>query len=119
MALHLNVGNTAVSTEATGTGSTLAAGKSNGNFTFGNGTNALNSHSQDSVAVSSASSAFATSFADRAVRVGQLAAAVQNGTYHVSGASISRSIVADAASSQSIISGAAAGPLGSGVGATA
>jgi anti-sigma28 factor (negative regulator of flagellin synthesis) len=48
------------------------------------------------VAVSGASSAWSTSFSDRAARVSQLAAAVQGGTYHVSSAALSQSIVASA-----------------------
>ena len=52
--------------------------------------------SQDSVAVSGASSAFSASFSDRAARVAQLTAAYQNGSYHVSSAAVSQSIVASA-----------------------
>jgi anti-sigma28 factor (negative regulator of flagellin synthesis) len=52
--------------------------------------------SHDSVAVSGASSAFSASFADRAFRVAQLTAAYQNGSYHISSAAVSQSIVAGA-----------------------
>jgi anti-sigma28 factor (negative regulator of flagellin synthesis) len=52
--------------------------------------------SHDSVAVSSASSAWSASFSDRAARVAQLTSAFQNGTYHVSSAAVSQSIVASA-----------------------
>ena len=54
------------------------------------------SGSRDSVAVSSASSAWSASFSDRAARVSQLSAVVQNGTYRVASAAISQSIVASA-----------------------
>ena len=52
--------------------------------------------SHDSVAVSSASSAWSASFSDRAARVAQLTSAVQGGTYQVSSAAVSQSIVASA-----------------------
>jgi anti-sigma28 factor (negative regulator of flagellin synthesis) len=48
------------------------------------------------VAVSNASSAWSTSFSDRSARVSQLTAAVQSGTYNVSSAAISQSLVASA-----------------------
>ena len=60
---------------------------------IGTGSN-LNS---DSVAFSGASQAWSASFTDRAARIGQLTAAVQNGTYHVSSAAIGQSIIASAA----------------------
>jgi hypothetical protein len=50
----------------------------------------------DQVAVSGASNAWSASFSDRAVRLGQLTAAVQNGTYRIPGAAISQSIVSSA-----------------------
>lgn len=50
----------------------------------------------DSVTVSGSSSAWSASFSDRAGKVSQLAAAVQSGTYRVSGALISQAIVASA-----------------------
>lgn len=52
--------------------------------------------SRDSVAVSTASSAWSASFSDRAARVSQLTAAFQGGTYNVPSAAISQSIVASA-----------------------
>lgn len=52
--------------------------------------------SYDSVAVSSASSAWSASFSDRATRVAQLTSAVQNGIYHASSTALSQSIVASA-----------------------
>lgn len=100
MRLHLDTSNAAGSPEATNTNSPLSAtGKSNaGLTTSGSGiASTSDSHSRDTVAVSGASSAWSASFSDRAARVGQLSAAVRGGTYHVSSAAISQSIVASAA----------------------
>jgi hypothetical protein len=52
--------------------------------------------SPDRVAVSGASHAWAASFSDRAARIQQLTANVQNGTYQVPAAAVSQSIVASA-----------------------
>jgi len=93
MRLHLDTSNSAGAAETTA----AAAQKSTGLNTQGNGTSSVSSSSgRDSVAVSSASSAWSASFADRSARVAQLASAVQNGTYTVSSAAVSQSIVASA-----------------------
>lgn len=60
------------------------------------GTSSGSNLNGDSIAFSGASQAWSTSFTDRAARIGQLTAAVQNGTYHVSSAAIGQSIVASA-----------------------
>lgn len=57
---------------------------------------AADSGLSDKVAVSGASSAWTTSFSERAARIGQLTAAVQNGIYSVPRAALSQSIVASA-----------------------
>jgi anti-sigma28 factor (negative regulator of flagellin synthesis) len=98
MRLHLDTNNAAGSAENANLNSPLSAtGKSaTGLNTSGTGTVTSDSGSRDSVAVSSASSAWSTSFSDRAARVGQLTAAFQSGTYNVSSAAISQSLVASA-----------------------
>jgi anti-sigma28 factor (negative regulator of flagellin synthesis) len=97
MRLHLDTNNTAASTESANANAQLSAtGKSTGLNTSGTGLTSSDAGTHDSVAVSSASSAWSTSFSDRASRVSQLTAAVQNGTYRIPAASISRSIVASA-----------------------
>ena len=95
MRLHLDT-TSAAGSEAAGANSALAAAKETTAGLNTSGTGASSASARDSVAVSGASSAFSASFSDRAARIGQLAAAVQNGTYHVSSAAISQSIVASA-----------------------
>jgi anti-sigma28 factor (negative regulator of flagellin synthesis) len=102
MRLHLDTGNatnnTAGSVENSGLSSQVAAaGKSaTGPGTSRSGSVISDPGSHDSVAVSTASSAWSASFSDRASRVSQLTSAFQNGTYNVSSAAISQSIVASA-----------------------
>jgi anti-sigma28 factor (negative regulator of flagellin synthesis) len=99
MRLHLDTSNSAGSAEAiTAGGSSPAVAKpGSGLNTTGNGAaQTSDAGSRDSVAVSGASNALATSFSDRAARLGQLTAAVQAGTYQVSSAALSQSIVASA-----------------------
>lgn len=102
MRLHLDTSSIGANgtAEATNANSSLSAtGKATGLNTTGAGSSTTaDSSALDSVAVSSASSAWSTSFSDRATRVGQLTAAVQGGTYRVSSAAVSQSIVASAAS---------------------
>jgi hypothetical protein len=104
MRLHLDTSTTGAvgSPETTNASSSLAgAGKSTGLNAPDAGTSAASgANLRDSVAVSSASSAWSASFSDRAGRVGQLSAAVQGGTYRVASAAISQSIVASAASAR-------------------
>lgn len=100
MRLHLDTSNIGTTAETTNANSSLsAAGKSTGLNTPGAGNStASDPNVRDSVAVSTASSAWSASFSDRAARVSQLTAAVQGGTYHVSSAAISQSIVGSAGS---------------------
>jgi anti-sigma28 factor (negative regulator of flagellin synthesis) len=99
MRLHLDTNNAAGSTENANLNSQVSAtGKSaTGLSTSRAGSVISDPGSHDSVAVSSASSAWSASFADRASRVAQLTSAFQNGTYNVSSAAVSQSIVASAA----------------------
>lgn len=95
MRLHLDTENTAGSAEATNTVS--AALKSpTGATPSGTGASPTSDSNSDSVNVSSASTAWSATFSDRATRVEQLAAAVNSGSYRVSSASTSQSIVAAA-----------------------
>jgi hypothetical protein len=98
MRLHLDTSNTTGSAEATNANSPLSGtAKTAAALTNGSGTaSASDANSRDSVAVSGASSAWSTSFSDRAARVGQLASAVQAGSYHISSVAIGQSIVASA-----------------------
>jgi anti-sigma28 factor (negative regulator of flagellin synthesis) len=87
MRLHLDTTNTG----AIGAGSVGApSGRGNGSAAAGDGI------STDRVAVSGASRAWASSFSDRSARIKQLTADVRGGTYSVSSAAISQSIVASA-----------------------
>jgi anti-sigma28 factor (negative regulator of flagellin synthesis) len=99
MRLHLDTNNAAGSVENANLSSQVSAtGKSaTGLGTSGTGSVISDPGSHDSVAVSSASSAWSASFSTRASRVSQLTAAFQNGTYNVSSAVVSQSIVASAA----------------------
>jgi anti-sigma28 factor (negative regulator of flagellin synthesis) len=98
MRLHLDTNNTAGAADTTNLASQVAAtgtsATSSGTSRAGSVVSVPGSH--DSVAVSSASSAWSASFADRAARVAQLTSAYQNGTYHVSSAAVGQSIVASA-----------------------
>ncbi len=87
MRLHLDTTNTG----AIGAGSIGGpSGRSQGGAAAGDGL------STDRVAVSGASRAWATSFSDRSARIQQLTADVRSGTYSVSSAAVSQSIVASA-----------------------
>lgn len=87
MRLHLDTTNTS----AIGAGSIGAqSGRSNNSAAAGDGL------STDRVAVSGASRAWAASFSDRSARIQQLTADVRGGTYNVSSAAVSQSIVASA-----------------------
>ncbi len=99
MRLHLDTNNAAGSVENASLGSQVSAtGRSaTGLRTSGTGSVISDPGSHDSVAVSSFSSAWSASFSDRTSRVSQLTAAFQNGTYSVSSAAVSQSIVASAA----------------------
>jgi hypothetical protein len=92
MRLHLDAGATGP-VDATAVNSALPAAGKPGTALTGTGNDP---NPRDSVAVSSASSAWSASFSDRAARVVQLAAAVQSGTYSVPSAAVSESIVAGA-----------------------
>ena len=98
MRLHLDTNNAAGGADSASLASQVAAtGKSATSLSTsraGSVVSAPGSH--DSVAVSSASSAWSASFADRAARVAQLTSAYQSGTYNVSSAAVSQSIVASA-----------------------
>lgn len=59
------------------------------------------SGSQDTIRISSASSALNSFAADRAARIQQLTTAVQNGSYRVSGAAVAGAIVAHSLSAES------------------
>jgi len=93
MRLHLDTSSAGAAVGTGNASSASATGKSTGPNAAG-----INDagNSRDSVAVSGASSAWSASFADRAARVSQLAAAVQSGGYRVSSAAIGQSIVASA-----------------------
>lgn len=91
MRLHLDTTNAGASTGAPGAG---AIGNPGGRTNDAGG--AGDGASPDRVAVSGASRAWAASFSDRAARIQQLTAAVRNGTYSVSSAALSQSIVASA-----------------------
>ena len=99
MRLHLDTNNAAGAADSANLSSQVSAtGKSaasSGTSRAGSVVSVPGSH--DSVAVSSASSAWSASFADRSARVAQLTSAFQNGTYQVSSAAVSQSIVASAA----------------------
>ena len=114
MRLHLDTSSAAGSAEAANANSLLSAtGKANGDpTTSGGGTTGISGHSSDSEAVSGTSSAWSTSFSDRASRIGQLAAAVQGGTCHISSAAISQSIISSAVSTTSAVSAAASSAYG-------
>lgn len=98
MRLHLdNNTNAAAAADTNLNAPVSATGKSaTGLNTSGTGTVTSDPASRDSVAVSSASSAWSASFSARAARVSQLTAAFQGGTYNVPSAAISQSIVASA-----------------------
>lgn len=99
MRLHLDTSGAAGSAEAGSAASSLSAAEKTAAVPNSPGTGtspALDSGPRDSVAVSGASSAWSASFSDRATRVGQLSALVQNGTYRVASAAVSQSIVASA-----------------------
>ncbi len=98
MRLHLDTNNAAGPADSTSLSSQVAA---TGKSATSSGTSRAGSvvsvpGSNDSVAVSSASSAWAASFADRSARVAQLTSQFQSGTYNVSSAAVSQSIVASA-----------------------
>ncbi len=95
MRLHLDTNSAAGANAAAASTPPASTGKPNAG---GGITLSGDSRSRDHVAVSNASSAWSASFADRAAKVEQLSAAVRGGTYHVSSAAISQSIVASAAS---------------------
>jgi anti-sigma28 factor (negative regulator of flagellin synthesis) len=98
MRLQLDTANTTSAPESANANSgVLSTGNINAGFQtnkggIGSGSN-LNG---DSIAFSGASQAWSASFTDRAARIGQLTAAVQNGTYQVSSAAIGQSIIASA-----------------------
>jgi hypothetical protein len=89
MRLHLDTTNSGANAVAAGTGATpgertnRAGGASDG-------------FSTDRIAVSGTSQAWAASFLERAARIQQLTADVRSGTYQVSSAAVSQSIVASA-----------------------
>jgi anti-sigma28 factor (negative regulator of flagellin synthesis) len=102
MRLHLDTSNVTNNAAAPAENANLnsqvsATGKSaTGLSTSRTGSVVSDPGSHDSVAVSSASSAWSASFSDRASRVAQLTSAFQSGTYHVSSAAFSQSIMASA-----------------------
>jgi anti-sigma28 factor (negative regulator of flagellin synthesis) len=98
MRLQLDTGNTTQAPETANGGSGVGSTANiNGNYqTYKGGIGAGSSLNGDSVAFSGASQAWSASFSDRAARIGQLTAAVQNGSYQVSSAAIGQSIVASA-----------------------
>lgn len=98
MRLHLDTNNATGAADTASTNSPVSAtGKPAAALnTSGTGSVTSDPGSRDSVAVSNASTAWSTSFSDRAARVGQLAAAVQSGTYQVASSAVSQSIVASA-----------------------
>ncbi|HXE63539.1 MAG TPA: flagellar biosynthesis anti-sigma factor FlgM [Bryobacteraceae bacterium] len=89
MRLHLDTTNTGANAVGAGTGAAPGE-RTNRSGAAGDG------FSTDRVAVSGASRAWAASFADRAARIQQLTGDVRSGTYNVSSAAISRSIVSSA-----------------------
>jgi hypothetical protein len=89
MRLHLDTTNSGANAVGAGTGPTPGE-RTNRSSGAGDG------FSTDRVAVSGASRAWAASFSDRAARIQQLTADVRGGTYNVSSAAVSRSIVASA-----------------------
>jgi anti-sigma28 factor (negative regulator of flagellin synthesis) len=93
MRLHLDTSSTTGSANATEANSALSPAGRSGTALTGTGNDP---NLRDSVAVSGASSAWSASFSDRAARVGQLAAAVQSGTYDVPSSAVSQSIIASA-----------------------
>jgi anti-sigma28 factor (negative regulator of flagellin synthesis) len=97
MRLHLDTNNAAGSVENANLSSQVSATGKSATSTYSAGSVTSDSGSHDSVAVSSASSAWSASFSARASRVSQLTAAFQNGTYNISSAAVSQSIVASAA----------------------
>ncbi len=99
MRLHLDTTNAAGSADNANLSSQVSAtGKSATSFSTSRaGSVVSDPGSQDSVAVSSASSAWSASFSDRASRVAQLTSVFQSGTYSVSSAAVSQSLVASAA----------------------
>ncbi len=92
MRLHLDTNNQ--TTAASGVDKPAQAGAPAGSGGTGSLSTDRNLH--DSVAVSSASKAWAASFTDRASRISHLTAAVQNGTYSVSSDAISNAILTSA-----------------------
>ena len=98
MRLQLDTGNTAQPSETANASSGVgSAANINGNFqTYKGGIGSGSNLNGDSIAFSGASQAWSASFSDRAARIGQLTAAVQNGTYNVSSAAIGQSIIASA-----------------------
>lgn len=97
MRLHLDTNNAAGSVENANLSSQVSATGKSATSTYSAGSVISDSGSHDSVAVSSASSAWSASFSSRASRISQLTAAFQSGTYNISSAAVSQSIVASAA----------------------
>jgi hypothetical protein len=89
MRLHLDTTNNAANAVGAGAGATPGE-RTNRAGGAGDG------FSTDRIAVSGASRAWAASFSDRAARIQQLTADVRGGTYQVSSAAVSQSIVASA-----------------------
>jgi anti-sigma28 factor (negative regulator of flagellin synthesis) len=97
MRLHLDTNAAAPTDNANLTSQVSATGKSATSLSTSRAGSVVSvPGSNDSVAVSSASSAWSASFSDRASRVAQLTSAFQSGTYSVSSAAVSQSIVASA-----------------------
>ncbi len=97
MRLHLDTTNNNVPADGVQNPAPSATGKTKGQAASGVETStSADSSTGDRVAVSGASSAWSASFSDRAGRVAQLAAAVQDGTYRVASSAISQSVVASA-----------------------
>jgi anti-sigma28 factor (negative regulator of flagellin synthesis) len=98
MRLQLDTVNTTSTSEAANAGSNVGSTSNiEGSFqTYKGGIGSGSDPNSDSVAFSGASQAWSASFSDRSARIGQIAAAVQNGTYHVLSAAIGQSIVASA-----------------------
>ena len=97
MRLHLDTSNVASNAAGAtgainGPGAVSPAGRSGDGLSNVGG----DSLSFDRVAVSGASRAWASSFSDRSARIQQLTSAVQGGTYQVSSAAVSQSIIASA-----------------------
>jgi len=89
MRLHLDTTNSGANAVGAGTGAT-AGERTNRSGAGSDG------FSTDRLAVSGASRAWAASFSDRSARIQQLTADIRGGTYNVSSAAISQSIVASA-----------------------